>query len=56
MVSNEALTALKWFPFPGGAKSDMTITMWCAGSYDALYEMNMDCDFVSTRRTETCAL
>lgn len=43
MVSNEALTGLKWFPpAPGIAYND--VVRWI---YDALYESNLECDFVS---------
>ena len=45
MVSNEALTGLKWFPIGGGTEiSYNDVVRWI---YDALYEMNVECDFVS---------
>lgn len=49
MVSNEALTALKWFPFPGNRAEYNDVVRWI---YDALYEMNIECDFVSTQEEE----
>lgn len=50
MVSNEALTSLEWFPFPGGKErlGYNDVVRWI---YDALYEMNVECDFVSTKET-----
>lgn len=43
MVSNESLTGLKLFPIGGGiAYND--VVRWL---YDALYEMNYECDFIS---------
>ena len=48
LVSNEALTALKWFPiqmseFGNGSYCYNDIVRWL---YDALYKMNVECDFV----------
>lgn len=43
MVSNESLTALNWFPI-GGGLSYNDVLRWL---YDALYEMNYECDFLS---------
>lgn len=48
LVSNEALTALKWFPiqmsdFGNGRYCYNDIVRWL---YDALYRMNVECDFV----------
>ncbi len=49
MVSNEALSALNWFKIEAGAR-EITgrnyndIVRWI---YDALYEMNVECDFIS---------
>ena len=52
MVSNESLTALKWFPFPVCEDSERLeyndVVRWM---YDALYDMNVECDFVSTRES-----
>lgn len=50
MVSNESLSALNWFPIEQGAKEPIgykynDILRWI---YDALYEMNIECDFIST--------
>ena len=44
LVSNEALTALKWFQLPGGAASYNDIVRWL---YDAFYELNVECDLIS---------
>lgn len=47
MVSNEALSGLKWFPIqdsPEQEKSYNDVVRWI---YDALYEMNVECDLVS---------
>ena len=49
MVSNEALTALKWFPMPGGEGDYNDVVRWM---YDALYDLNIECDFVSTKEEE----
>ena len=48
LISNEALTALKWFPiqmseFGNGSYCYNDIVRWL---YDALYKMNVECDFV----------
>ena len=48
LVSNEALTALKWFGIEATAAGDHGIgyndvVRWL---YDALYQMNIECDFV----------
>ncbi len=48
LVSNEALTALKWFPiqmsdFGKGGMCYNDIVRWL---YDALYKMNVECDFI----------
>lgn len=43
MVSNEALTGLKWFPVAPGIEYN-DVVRWV---YDALYECNLECDFVS---------
>ena len=48
LVSNEALTALKWFGIEATAAGDNGIgyndvVRWI---YDALYQMNIECDFV----------
>lgn len=42
LVSNEALTALEWFPVGGG----LTYNDILRGIYDRLYEMNVECDIV----------
>lgn len=42
MVSNESLTGLKLFPVSGGITYN-DVVRWL---YDALYEMNFECDFV----------
>jgi beta-galactosidase len=51
MVSNEALTALKWFTietgfpeFVGSSIGYNDVLRWV---YDALYDLNVECDFVS---------
>ncbi len=44
MVSNESLTAMKWFPLPGWKESYNDIVRWI---YDSLYEMNVECDIIS---------
>lgn len=43
LVSNESLTGLKLFPISGGIEYN-DVVRWL---YDALYEMNYECDFVS---------
>ena len=48
MVSNEALTALNWFGIEATAAGDEGIhyndvVRWI---YDALYKMNIECDFI----------
>lgn len=42
LVSNEALTALEWFPIGGG----LTYNDVVRGLYDQLYQMNVECDIV----------
>ena len=44
MVSNETLTALKWFPVDAGLSYN-DIVRWM---YDSMYELNMECDIIST--------
>jgi beta-galactosidase len=44
LVSNEALTALQWFPLPGGKTEYNDIVRLI---YDRLYEMNIGCDILS---------
>ncbi len=49
MVSNEALSALNWFKIEAGAVNPTgsaynDIVRWV---YDALYEMNVECDFIT---------
>ncbi len=48
LVSNEALTALEWFRLPGGKKNYNDVVRLM---YDALYKMNVACDFVSPDST-----
>lgn len=43
LVSNESLTGLKLFPVGGGIEYN-DVVRWL---YDALYEMNYECDFIS---------
>ena len=43
LLDNESLTALKWFPTGGGLGYN-EIFRWL---YDALYEMNVECDILS---------
>lgn len=50
MVSNEALSALNWFKIEINAKKPLEynyndVIRWI---YDALYEMNVECDFITT--------
>lgn len=42
LVSNEALTAMKYFPLPEGVSYN-DVMRWL---YDSLYEMNVECDFL----------
>lgn len=44
MVSNEALSALKWFPFPADGGNTVNYNDVVRWIYDALYEMNIECD------------
>ncbi|WP_042224179.1 beta-galactosidase [Oceanobacillus manasiensis] len=43
LVSNEALTAMEWFPLPGGEFNYNDIVRLM---YDGLYEMNIGCDVI----------
>lgn len=43
MVSNEALTGLKWFPIAQNLGYN-EVVRWI---YDALYECNLECDFIN---------
>lgn len=48
LISNEALTALKWFGIQATASDSGSVTYndvvrWI---YDALYQMNIECDFI----------
>ncbi len=52
MVSNESLTAMKWFPLPGGNEDYNDIVRWI---YDSLYEMNVECDIISAREEDLSA-
>lgn len=47
LISNEALTAMEWFPLPGRAKSYNDIVRQM---YDALYRMSIGCDFIDASR------
>ena len=54
MVSNEALSALNWFKIEAGARENTgcnynDIVRWI---YDTLYEMNIECDFISADDAE----
>lgn len=51
MVSNESLTGLKLFPVSGGITYN-DVVRWL---YDALYEMNYECDFISPGEQELSA-
>jgi beta-galactosidase len=42
LVSNEALTSLKWFPID----KDLSYNNVVRWMYDALYKMNIECDFI----------
>ncbi|QDH21907.1 beta-galactosidase [Saccharibacillus brassicae] len=42
LVSSEALSALDWFPLPGGVLYNDVVRR----CYDALYKLNVGCDFV----------
>lgn len=42
LVSNESLTALKWFPID----KDLSYNDVVRWMYDALYKMNVECDFI----------
>ncbi|MCI6017766.1 MAG: beta-galactosidase [Clostridiales bacterium] len=48
MVSNEALTALKWFPIEvsAGENGDTSYNDVVRWIYDTLYTMNVECDFI----------
>ena len=52
LVSNPSLTALKWFPFPAGAEGGMDYNDVVRWIFDALYESNIGCDFVSPEETD----
>lgn len=43
LVSNESLTAIEWFPLPGGSTKYNDIVRLV---YDELYKMNVGCDIV----------
>ena len=45
ILDNESLTALQWFPIPGGPSYN-DIFRWI---FDALYEMNIECDILSAK-------
>ncbi len=54
MVSNEALSALNWFKIESGGGKNTgcdynDVVRWL---YDALYEMNVECDFITTEEEE----
>ncbi|MDO3413182.1 beta-galactosidase [Saccharibacillus sp. CPCC 101409] len=42
LVSNESLSALDWFPLPGGVTYNDVVRR----CYDALYKLNVGCDFL----------
>ena len=42
LISNESLTALNWFPFSDKNYNDVVRQL-----YDALYNINVGCDFVN---------
>jgi len=44
LLDNESLTALQWFPIPDGPSYN-DIFRWI---FDALYEMNIECDILSS--------
>ena len=44
LVSNEALTALEWFPIGGREKPDYNDVVRYA--YDQLYQLNVECDLI----------
>ncbi|MGN0314605.1 MAG: beta-galactosidase, partial [Fusicatenibacter sp.] len=46
LVSNEALTALKWFPIRQGKGGSIVYNDVVRWIYDALYRMNIECDFL----------
>lgn len=48
LVSNEALTALKWFPLSmaNWGKGEMDYNNIVRWIYDELYRMNVECDFI----------
>lgn len=45
LLDNVSLDALQWFPIPGGGPSYNDIFRWI---FDALYEMNIECDILSS--------
>jgi len=44
LVSNEALTAMEWFPLPGRKLNYNDVVRLM---YDALYELNIECDVIN---------
>ncbi|OWA34477.1 beta-galactosidase [Saccharibacillus sp. O16] len=42
LVSNEALSAIDWFPLPGGKNYNDVVRRL----YDSLYKLNVGCDFI----------
>ncbi|WP_040949399.1 beta-galactosidase [Gorillibacterium massiliense] len=50
LVSNEALTALEWFPLPGGNTNYNDIVRLM---YDQMYEMNIGCDVLHPGSSES---
>ena len=52
LVSNEALTALNWFPIGTKDGADVTYNDIVRWIYDALYRMNIECDFLWPESTE----
>lgn len=48
MVSNDALTALRWFSLPGGKTDYNSVVRWL---YDTLYDLNIECDIINADET-----
>ena len=47
MVSNESLTAIEWFPFAPGQQSNKKYNDVVRWIYDALFELNVECDIIN---------
>ena len=52
MVSNEALTALEWFPFAPGQKAARKYNDIVRWIYDALFELNVECDIINSKEMD----